>query len=239
MVAANCGRTIAGKRWLASSGGRAVSEQQTKAGVDLFLLFSLSKSKFSQNEFSEAAEYFELCSRCKNPRRSLSDWPPADLYSSSAALSRYFQIVPENTAYVIERLGNYSRTLTHGIHFLIPFVDRIGYVHRLDEQAIPITNQFITTADDVCIQTDGVLNVKIVDTELASYVFADSTDLTDLVCTIAQTFETREIHNITLDNFLKERDTLYEKIRVSVSGVVKDWGLECLGYEISGYILRK
>ncbi|EYU33188.1 hypothetical protein MIMGU_mgv1a024991mg, partial [Erythranthe guttata] len=139
------------------------------------------------------------------------------------------QIVPENTAYVIERLGNYSRTLTHGIHFLIPFVDRIGYVHRLDEQAIPITNQFITTADDVCIQTDGVLNVKACIFNLSS----------KFVCTIAQTFETREIHNITLDNFLKERDTLYEKIRVSVSGVVKDWGLECLGYEISGYILRK
>ena len=139
------------------------------------------------------------------------------------------RIVPEQQADVVERFGSYSRTLSPGLHLLIPLVDQIRYVHSLKEQTLSMHAQNAITRDNVAVQIDGVLYVQITDARKASYGVEDPLFA---VMQLAQTAMRSELGKITLDKMFEERDTLNTKIVGVINEASVAWGIQCLRYEI-------
>ncbi|KAI9768330.1 MAG: hypothetical protein M1840_004938 [Geoglossum simile] len=160
--------------------------------------------------------------------------------SSSNSPSSYFQrpslpantiirFVPQQTAWIVERMGKFNRILEPGLAILIPFLDRIAYVRSLKEAAIEIPSQSAITADNVTLELDGVLYTRIFDAYKASYGVEDAEYA---ISQLAQTTMRSEIGQLTLDHVLKERAALNTNITQAINEAAQDWGVVCLRYEI-------
>jgi regulator of protease activity HflC (stomatin/prohibitin superfamily) len=138
-------------------------------------------------------------------------------------------VVPQQSAYIVEMLGKYSRTLSAGFHILIPFVERIAYKHSLKEQAIDIPEQVCITKDNVQVGVDGVLYLRVLEPARASYGIAD---YNFAISQLAQTTLRSEIGKIDLDRTFEERATINSNVVSELDKASEPWGVKVLRYEI-------
>jgi regulator of protease activity HflC (stomatin/prohibitin superfamily) len=139
------------------------------------------------------------------------------------------RIVPQKSAYIVERLGKYARTLNAGFHILVPFMDRVAYKHSLKEVAVDVPPQMCITRDNIAVEVDGVLYMQVIDPIKASYgienyMFA-STQL-------SQTTMRSEIGKLELDRTFEEREMVNHAIIAAVDKASDPWGVKITRYEI-------
>jgi regulator of protease activity HflC (stomatin/prohibitin superfamily) len=138
-------------------------------------------------------------------------------------------VVPQQNAFVVERLGRYSGTLGAGFHVLLPFVDSIRYRHSLKETAYDIPAQVCITRDNVQVGVDGVLYLKVLNAERASYGIAD---YLFAISQLAQTTLRSEIGKIDLDKTFEERTNINLSVVTELDKASEPWGVKVLRYEI-------
>lgn len=138
-------------------------------------------------------------------------------------------VVPQQSAFVVERLGKYAGTLNAGFHILTPFVDVIRYRHSLKEQAIDIPEQICITRDNVQVGVDGILYMKVLNPERASYGI---NDFGFAIRQLAQTNLRSEIGKIDLDRTFEERTTINAQVVSELDKATEPWGVKVLRYEI-------
>ena len=138
-------------------------------------------------------------------------------------------VVPQQSAYVVERLGRFSGVLEAGFHILLPFFDVIRYRHTLKEEAIDIPEQICITKDNVQVGVDGILYLKVLDPQRASYGIAD---YRFAIVQLAQTALRSEIGKIDLDRTFEERTNVNSQVVTELDKASGPWGIKVLRYEI-------
>jgi regulator of protease activity HflC (stomatin/prohibitin superfamily) len=138
-------------------------------------------------------------------------------------------VVPQQNAFVVERLGKYHGTLEPGFHILFPFIDAIRYRHMLKENAIDIPEQVCITRDNVQVHVDGVIYMKVVNPERASYGVSD---YEYAITQLAQTTLRSEIGKIDLDKTFEERMHINIQVVNELDKASEPWGVKVLRYEI-------
>ena len=139
------------------------------------------------------------------------------------------KLVPQQSAWVIEKLGRYDRTLEPGLNFLIPFVDRPAYKHSLKEFAYNVQEQAAITRDNVTLRIDGVLYLRVIDPTQASYGVSDPVYA---VTQLAQTTMRSEIGKLSMEETFEERERLNTNIVNAINIAAQTWGIQCMRYEI-------
>jgi regulator of protease activity HflC (stomatin/prohibitin superfamily) len=143
--------------------------------------------------------------------------------------SKLVRVVPQQQAWVVERLGRYYTTLDAGLHILWPFIDTVRYKHTLKEVALDVPEQVCITKDNVQVHVDGVLYFKVMNAERASYGI---TDFTYAISQLAQTNLRSEIGKIDLDRTFEERTHINGMVVTEVDKASEAWGVKVLRYEI-------
>ena len=139
------------------------------------------------------------------------------------------KVIPQQSAYILERLGKFYGVLQPGINFIIPFFDRIAYKYTLKETAIDIPEQICITRDNVQVRMDGVIFIQVIDPKKAAYGIAD---YTFAVIQLAQTTMRSEIGKLDLDKTFEERMTINRAVVQSIDDAAIGWGVKVLRYEI-------
>ncbi|NET71330.1 MAG: paraslipin [Sphaerospermopsis sp. SIO1G2] len=139
------------------------------------------------------------------------------------------KIVPQQEAWIVEKLGKFDRKLAPGLQFLVPFIERVSYKHSLKEYAHDVSEQTAITRDNVSLILDGVIYVRIIDPIQASYGVSNPVYA---VTQLAQTTMRSEIGKLTLDQSFEEREQLNTNIVNAINDAAQTWGVQCMRYEI-------
>ncbi|MBN2781108.1 MAG: paraslipin [Candidatus Marinimicrobia bacterium] len=144
-------------------------------------------------------------------------------------LAKYIRVVPQKSAFIVERLGKYKKTLTAGFHVLVPMVDRVSYKHTLKEQALDVVSQTCITRDNISVEVDGILYLQVMDPVKASY----GIDNYQFAATqLAQTTMRSVIGRMELDKSFEERETINISIVDAVDKASDPWGVKVTRYEV-------
>jgi regulator of protease activity HflC (stomatin/prohibitin superfamily) len=144
-------------------------------------------------------------------------------------IARTIKIVPQQTALVVERLGKYDRTLTPGLKFVIPFVERVAYKHSLKEVPLDVPSQVCITKDNTQLQVDGILYFQVTDPMRASY---GSSDYLTAITQLAQTTLRSVVGKMELDKTFEERVMINASVVSALDEAAMTWGVKVLRYEI-------
>lgn len=139
------------------------------------------------------------------------------------------KIVPQQSVYIIERLGKYQRNIEAGLHLMIPFVDRVAYRMDLKEMVLDIPPQICITKDNVQVTVDGVIFYRVIDPKAASY---GVNDYEIAIIQLAQTTLRSEVGKIDLDKTFEERERINNAIVMGIDAATQPWGVKVLRYEI-------
>ncbi len=139
------------------------------------------------------------------------------------------RVVPQRQEFIVERLGKYSRTLSAGLHILIPFLDAVKYKRTLKEEVIEVEKQNCITKDNVALSIDGVLYLQVVNSKLSSYGIDDYRLAAQ---NLAQTSLRSVIGKMDLDKTFEERESLNQAVVAAVDEAAQNWGIKVLRYEV-------
>ncbi|PKL94777.1 MAG: paraslipin [Gammaproteobacteria bacterium HGW-Gammaproteobacteria-8] len=146
------------------------------------------------------------------------------------AVVKTAQIVPQRSAFVVERLGRFHSVLDAGFHLMIPFIDRVAYKHTLKEEAIDVPQQACVTKDNIQIHVDGVIYMQVIDAQAASYGISD---YRYGAIQLAQTTLRSVVGKIELDKSFEERAVINERVVDVLTEAAEPWGVKVLRYEVA------
>lgn len=144
-------------------------------------------------------------------------------------VAKAVKVVPQQSAWVVERLGKYHGVLTPGLNVLVPFVDRLAYQHSLKEIALDVPSQVCITRDNTQLQVDGILYFQVTDPMRASY---GSADYVVAITQLAQTTLRSVIGRMELDRTFEEREVINSAVVAALDEAALNWGVKVLRYEI-------
>jgi regulator of protease activity HflC (stomatin/prohibitin superfamily) len=144
-------------------------------------------------------------------------------------IMRTVKVVPQQSAWIIERLGKYHATLNPGLNFLVPFIDKVAYRHSLKEIPLDVPSQICITRDNTQLQVDGILYFQVTDAMRASY---GSSNYVMAITQLAQTTLRSVIGRLELDRTFEERDSINAQVVNAIDEAALNWGVKVLRYEI-------